>query len=99
MKARTYQYAWAIGLTVLATLLRMALTPLVGAAIPFAAYFLVVILIAWYGGFGAAVLGTLLSAAAGTYFFVSPATTSPFLLSTRADRITVFGFIFISVAA
>jgi PAS domain S-box-containing protein len=99
MRVRTYQYAWAVGLTVLATLLRMALTPLVGAAMPFAVYFLVVILTAWYGGFGAAVLGTLLSAAAGTYFFVSPATTSPFLLSTRADRITVFGFIVISVAA
>src|SRR5579862_8611250 len=99
MKARIYQYAWAVGLTVLATLLRMALTPIVGAAIPFAVYFLVVIWTAWYGGFGAALLATILSAAAGTYFFVSAASTSPFILSSRVDRITVFGFVFISIVA
>ena len=99
MKARTYRYAAAVGLTVLATLLRMALAPLVGGAIPFAAYFLVVAVTAWYGGFGAALMATLLSTAAGTYFFVSPATSSPFFLSTRADRISVFGFLFISIVA
>lgn len=99
MKARAYQYAWTVGLTVLATLLRMAIAPLVGATVPFAIYFIVVILAAWYGGFGPSLLGIFLSAAAGTYFFVSPATTSPFFLSTRADRITVFGFIFISIVA
>ena len=99
MKTRTYQYAAAVGLTVVATLVRMALAPLVGGAIPFAVYFLVVIWIAWYGGFGPAVLATLLSTAVGTYLFVSPATSSPFYLSTRADRISVFGFLFISIVA
>ena len=92
-------YGVAIIATILATLLRMALAPIVDAGVPFAIYFLAILLLAWYSGFWPAALGILLSTIAGTYFFISPATTSPFLLVTRADRVTVFGFVFISLAA
>jgi len=86
-------YGAGVGATILATLLRLVIAPLVGAAVPFATYFLAILFVVWYGGFRPAVLSILLSAAAGTYFFVSPATTSPFVMATRADRVTVFGFV------
>ena len=81
-----------------ATLLRMVLAPLVGAATPFVTYFVAMLFVAWYSGSRAAVLNILLSAFAGTYFFTSPSTTSPFLLATRADRVTVLGFVLVSLA-
>ena len=92
MKAHV-RYGGAVLATILATLLRMALAPVVGAAAPFATYFLAALLVAWYWGFRAAAVTILLSTAAGTYFFVSPATTSPLYLGTRVDRVTVVGFI------
>src|SRR5439155_21948257 len=78
---------------ILATLLRMALSPLVGAGVPFLTYFVATLFVVWYSGFRAALLTIILSAAAGTYFFVSPSTTSPLYLATRADRVTLIGFV------
>ncbi len=98
MMAHVLRYGAAVAATIAATLVRLALAPLVGAAAPFALYFVAILLVVWYGGFRPAVLSILLSAVAGTYFFVSPATTSPFVLATRADRVTVFGFVVVSVA-
>jgi two-component system cell cycle sensor histidine kinase/response regulator CckA len=98
MMAHVLRYGAAVAATIVATLIRLALAPLVGAAAPFATYFVAILLVVWYGGFRPAVLSILLSAVAGTYFFVSPATTSPFVLATRADRVTVFGFVVVSVA-
>jgi PAS domain-containing protein len=85
--------------TIAATLLRMALAPLVGAGVPFASYFLAILLLAWYSGLRAAVLGILLSTVVGTYLFVSPATTSPFFLGNRTDRATALGFVVGGLAA
>src|SRR5579872_2901923 len=97
MKARWLNYGASVGTTILATLVRMALVPWIGNAAPFAIYFLATLVVVWFWGFRAALLSIFLSAAAGTYFFISSATTSPFLVSTRADRVTVFGFVFISL--
>jgi two-component system, cell cycle sensor histidine kinase and response regulator CckA len=97
--AHLLRFGAAVTATIVATLLRLVLAPLVGAAAPFATYFVAILLVAWYGGFRPAVLSILLSALAGTYFFVSPATTSPFVLATRTDRVTVFGFVVVSLAA
>jgi PAS domain S-box-containing protein len=99
MKARLFPYVAAVGVTILATLVRLFLAPLVGSGIPFATYFLGILLVSWYAGFGPALLSIVLSTAAGTYLFISPATTSPFVLATRADRITIFGFVSLSVVA
>lgn len=98
MRARVLTYGAAVGATILATLLRMALAPLVGSGIPFGIYFVAVLFAVWYGGFGPALLSIVLSTAAGTYFFVSPDTTSPFLVSARVDRVTALGFFFGSLA-
>ncbi|HEY1240046.1 MAG TPA: PAS domain S-box protein [Bryobacteraceae bacterium] len=94
MKAHVWTYGTAVGAAVLATLLRMALAPWVGAGLPFATYFLAAVLVAWYKGLPAALVTILLSAAAGTYFFVSTATTSPFMQTAPSDRFTAVGFVF-----
>src|SRR5690242_8552662 len=98
MKSRVLTYGGAVAAAILATLLRMALAPLVGSEFPLATYFVAILFVVWYGGFRPAVLSILLSAAAGAYFFISPATTSPFLAGPSTDRITVFGFVFFSLA-
>ena len=97
MRPRFEQQLWGYGAAILAalaaTLLRVLLGPLVGAAFPFVTYFVASVAVAWYWGFFPATLSIVISAFAGTYIFISPATTSPFYLSTQADRVTVLGFV------
>ena len=55
------------------TLLRAALTPLMGPiAMPFTLYFCAVAFAAWFGGFRPAVLSIILSLLAGSWFFAAP---------------------------
>jgi PAS domain S-box-containing protein len=77
-----------------ATLLRMALAPLVGSSVPFLTYLLGVLFVAWYRGLGAAVLLIPLSAVAGWYFFVVPANPLG-----PAEPTRVLGFLASSSAA
>jgi two-component system cell cycle sensor histidine kinase/response regulator CckA len=91
-------YGAAVLATIAATLLRMLLAPVVGTGLPFATYFVATIFVVWYGGFRPAALNILLSVAAGSYFFISPATTSPLFVTTRGDRIAVVGFVVVSLA-
>jgi PAS domain S-box-containing protein len=59
--------------TVIATFLRLALTPLIGpTSVPFITFFPAVLFSAWYGGFRAGLLSILLSVVIADYFFVSP---------------------------
>ncbi|PWT99627.1 MAG: hybrid sensor histidine kinase/response regulator [Terriglobia bacterium] len=97
LKGHLLPYAFAVAATFVATLLRMGLGPLVGGGAPFLTYFVAVVIVVWYVGFRAALLSVLLSVAAATYFFISPATTSPFILSKSADRVTVLGFVVASL--
>ena len=89
----------AVAATLVATLVRIAVAPLVGSSIPFFMYFVATLFVAWYVGWRLALLSILLSVAAGTYLFVTPATTSPFFLTTRSDRVTLLGFLFGTAAA
>ena len=74
--------------TLVATLLRMAMTPLVGEhAIPFITYFPAVLFAAWYAGFRAAVLTVLLSGIAAAFYFSQP--TARFGISQTADQISL----------
>jgi hypothetical protein len=72
LNSRIVTYGAPVLATILATVLRMALAPVVGAAVPFVSYFLATLLLAWYSGFRAAVLSILLSTIAGTYFSFLP---------------------------
>jgi PAS domain S-box-containing protein len=63
------RYGAAVAAAFLAALLRFALGP-AGQAAPYLSFFAVVILIAWYGGFGPGVVTTALSAVLAVYFFL-----------------------------
>jgi signal transduction histidine kinase len=76
---------------IIATLLRLALTPVVGSAVPFVTYFAASILLAWYLGFWPAALSILLSIFAGVYYFLGQGqnAASPW---GRTERAAVVGF-------
>jgi PAS domain S-box-containing protein len=67
------RYAVALLCVALGTLGRAALTPTIGpTALPFIFFFPLVAVAAWYGGFGAGILSTLLAGVASSYFFFEP---------------------------
>src|SRR5207247_1458456 len=64
------RYGVAIAAALLAVLLRFALGPSAGHAAPYISFFAMVILSAWYGGFGPGLVTTALGAALAVYFFL-----------------------------
>ncbi len=68
-------YALAVLGVVLATLLRMALDPILGDHQPFVTYYVAVLLISWSCGKGPSLLAIGLSALAGDYSFIPPRTS------------------------
>lgn len=91
-KSRPVRYGIAVLLTAVATLLRMALTPLIGEyAIPYTIFFPAVLLSAWHGGLGAAVLTVLLSTASTFWFFVYPARSLQ--IPNPIDRVALLVFL------
>ncbi len=69
------RYGVAVITVIAATLLRMALAPLVGSgsgSIPFVTFFPAILFAAWYGGFRAGAFALLLSVLATDYFFLVP---------------------------
>jgi PAS domain S-box-containing protein len=82
----------AVLATALATLFRLALSPLIGDyASPLITYYPAVLFSAWYGGFRAGVLSILLSAAAAAYFFNYPLRS--FRISNPIDQIALAIFL------
>ena len=80
------RYGAAVFATAAATVLRMALTPLVGAtAVPFVMFFPAVLFAAWFGGFRSGSLSVVLSVLASSYYFLAP--TGSFQVANRADLI------------
>ena len=67
------RYVFTLVAVALATLLRYALAPVLGAGVPFILYFPTVVLCAWFGGLWPGLLSTALGALAAWYFFVPPA--------------------------
>ena len=99
-KQQAVGYGMAVLVTAFATLLRMALAPLFGAAAPFLIYFVGTLFVVWYFGFGPAVLNIVFSAAAGLLLFASDSSTSPFYSAPgRVGRLSVLGYIATAAAA
>jgi PAS domain S-box-containing protein len=65
-------YGCAILSTVLALLLRIALTPYIGAQFPYATVYFAVTLTAWLGGFRPAMVATVLGFLGAAYFIIPP---------------------------
>jgi signal transduction histidine kinase len=99
-QTRSRHYIRAVGEPVLttlgATLIRLALGPIVGSAIPFFTYFGACLLLAWYRGFWPAALSTVLSAFAGAYLFLQHGDNivSPW---GRSDQAVVISFVVTSL--
>jgi signal transduction histidine kinase len=88
-------YTVVLAVLLMSTLLRMSLTPLIGAtSAPFITYFPAVLFAAWYGGFRAGAVAILLSTAAAWYYFVEPARS--FQLSNPGDIVGSLLYIFVS---
>src|SRR5262245_46376294 len=66
------EYGVAVVAVVVATGLRLLLDPLLGDKFPFATLFLAVLVAAWWGGYGPALLATALGAVASARFLVPP---------------------------
>src|SRR5262245_66639599 len=66
------RYGSALLVTVLATWIRLLLDPVFGDALPFITYFVAVVAVAWYGGFGPALVAGVLCTLAADYFILPP---------------------------
>jgi signal transduction histidine kinase len=87
-------YGVVLAVILVATLLRMSLTPLVGpSSMPFITYFPAVLFAAWYGGFRVGAFAILLSALTSWYFFVSSGKS--FAVGNPGDLIGILLFIFV----
>ena len=64
------RYALAVGLTLIALLLRLAFSPILHEEAPLLIFTLPVVVGAWYGGFGPGLLATALSILLGSAFFI-----------------------------
>jgi signal transduction histidine kinase/ActR/RegA family two-component response regulator len=64
------QYLTAVAAVALAFLIRLALKPLIGDASPFLVFTPALMVAAWYGGVGPAILATAVGATLGNHFFL-----------------------------
>ncbi|NJO80324.1 MAG: PAS domain S-box protein [Cyanobacteria bacterium RM1_2_2] len=90
LKRHTWNYAAAVAFVVVALLFMLALDPYIQVSnTSFLLFFGATTLSAWFGGRGAGILSTLLSAILAQYFFIDP----KFDLSVTfasASRVTIF---------
>ncbi len=70
--APVVRYAMAVGTTVAATVLRLSLDPILGDRFPFATLFAAVLIAAWFGGFGPALLASACGAVLSVWLLVAP---------------------------
>jgi len=97
-RPRLIRYGAAVLAVVAITLLRGALTPLIGRTnFPFTMYFCAVIFAAWFGGFRPAVLSMLLSLLAGSWFFAAP--TRSLLVHGRDDQVAMLMMVLVGLGA
>jgi PAS domain S-box-containing protein len=68
----THPYFFAVVAVLVATLVRMAVDPLVDGRVPFATYFAALAAVGLFGNLGAALFATALSTFAGAFFFMPP---------------------------
>ncbi len=71
-RSRLLRYGTALVATVLATLLRQLLDPLLERSAPFSIYYAAVMFAAWYGGLGPALLALVSGALLADYLFIEP---------------------------
>ena len=70
--SKTAQYAFAVLVVILASLLRDFGNPILGEKVPFILFYPTVVLAAWFGGLGPGLLATVLSGFIAWYVFMPP---------------------------
>jgi PAS domain S-box-containing protein len=70
--SKTAQYAFAVLVVILASLLRHFGDPVLGEKVPFILFYPTVVLAAWFGGLGPGLLATVLSGFIAWYVFMPP---------------------------
>ena len=94
-ESRLRDYIVGILAGVMALLVRTALDPLLGDLHPFIISILSVIFVAWYSGFGPAIVTLLLSMSATMYFFLPP--RGSFVIEGLPNTIGAAVFFFVGV--
>jgi two-component system, cell cycle sensor histidine kinase and response regulator CckA len=90
---RLRPYLWAALATGIAVLLRAALTPYIGPALPFITLFPAVFVSAYIGGFGPAILTTILGILAALYWFIEPVYSFALIDPVSRLGVGLFGII------
>jgi K+-sensing histidine kinase KdpD len=76
-----------------ATAARVLLDPVLGDTHPFATFYVVVVLAAWYGGVGPSLLTLVLGTLAAMYLFIPP--RNSFEVRSISDRVALGVFVFV----
>ena len=84
------RYGFAFLITALAVLIRIPLSSLLGAGVPFILFFPAVTLSAWYGGLGPGLLATTLSVLAAAFLYIEPVHSLAIPKLSDAIRLTLF---------
>lgn len=90
-RSLSLRYGSAVFGTAVATLLRMALQPLLAERVPFVTYFVAVVFSAWIGGMGPGLLSVALGTIAAWYLIVPPPLS--FALSKTPDMPAILVFV------
>ena len=91
------RYGVAIAATVLATLLRKLLDPVLQDAAPFSAYFVAIMFTAWYGGLGPSLVALVCGALLADYWFVGP--RGSLMIHDLEHQVSLGLYIFVGIVA
>ena len=83
------RHALGVGAVAAALAFRYGIREIIGVKVPFLQFYPAIIVAAWYGGFGPALVATALSALASMYFLLPPA---GFSVSDSADQLSLAVF-------
>jgi PAS domain S-box-containing protein len=87
---RLRPYAVAIGVVIVAAVIRTVLDPWLGPSVPYLVYYPAIVYAGWYGGAGPGLLTTALSVIAADSRYVDP--LNSVMLSSRADVLSLILF-------
>src|SRR5437879_1291263 len=90
------RYGSALVVTAVATGARLLLDPVFGDGLPFITYFVAVVVVAWYGGVGPAVVAVVLSALAVDYFILPP--RGNLVIHSREQQLGLLIFVLLGLA-
>src|SRR5579884_282646 len=95
--SRRRRYLLCFIILAIATLIRWLLNPVLKAELPYIVLYFAIMLIAWIGGLGPAVLGVVLGIISANYLFIAPQHAWSTSIGTH-DLVTTFLFAFIGIA-